>query len=347
MQVNPYGMNYIHYGSYTMGPSDQDVPYALTSRSKTVTIPAFYIDIHEISNNEYRQFVYWVRDSLFRDVLQENDFEEYFTTEDEQGRELDRFINKGYVLNWDEPIDWENEDIFDALYDEFLFPRLRPLLRPGSRYPEAELQVLLDQPPGRCPEERIDFEINEPNELGQLNSVRGHSDRAQFVIEENTNVYPGHPVPDGLHLRLQRAADGDLLLHPAYDDYPVVGVTWGQARAFNAWRTQLLATWKRENGETMVQKFRLPSEAEWEFAARGGLDLAPFPWGGPYIRTSTVARWPTSSRCAVTTWRMPAATPCRSRATAPTTTACTRCPATWPSGPTPPLTKPCTTSATT
>ena len=85
VQVNPYGMNYIHYGSFTMGPSDQDVPYALTARSKTVTIPAFYIDIHEISNNEYRQFVNYVRDSLFRDVLQENDFEEYFATEDECG----------------------------------------------------------------------------------------------------------------------------------------------------------------------------------------------------------------------------------------------------------------------
>ncbi len=69
IQVNPYGMNYIHYGSFTMGPSDQDVPYALNSKSKTVTIPAFYIDIHEISNNEYRQFVYYVRDSLMLDAL--------------------------------------------------------------------------------------------------------------------------------------------------------------------------------------------------------------------------------------------------------------------------------------
>jgi formylglycine-generating enzyme len=30
-QLNPYGMNYIHFGSFTMGPSDQDVPYALNA----------------------------------------------------------------------------------------------------------------------------------------------------------------------------------------------------------------------------------------------------------------------------------------------------------------------------
>ena len=85
-QSNPYGMNYIHFGSYTMGPSDQDVPFALNTRSKTVTIPPFYMDVHEISNNEYRQFVHYVRDSLFLQTLADNDDDRYFVAENAKGQ---------------------------------------------------------------------------------------------------------------------------------------------------------------------------------------------------------------------------------------------------------------------
>ena len=56
---DPYGMLYIPAGSFNMGQSDQDVPMAHYSRTKTVSQSAFYMDQTEISNNEYRQFVFW------------------------------------------------------------------------------------------------------------------------------------------------------------------------------------------------------------------------------------------------------------------------------------------------
>lgn len=286
MQVNPYGMNYIHFGSYTMGPSEQDVPYALNTRSKTVTIPAFYIDQHEISNNEYRQFVYYVRDSLMLDLLAQNEFEEYFVNIDDMGRELDRFIDKGYILNWEAEIDMEDEEIFDLIYDEFylqgsdrFYNRWEVDARKlNYRYWWIDFQ-------GAAAKAGKDEEYSELNALNQLHSIRGHSDRSQFVIEETINVYPDtlcwvHDFTYGHNDPLTEM----YFWHPAYDDYPVVGVTWGQCRAFCAWRTQILNDWKMMNGETFVQRFRLPSEAEWEYASRGGLELSPYPWGGPYVR---------------------------------------------------------------
>jgi len=104
-------------------------------------------------------------------------------------------------------------------------------------------------------------------------------------VEEIINIYPDTLVwiHDATYAYNEPYAEM-YFWHPAFDDYPVVGVTWGQAKAFNAWRTQIMNEWKMKNGETFVQKFRLPSEAEWEFAARGGRNLAPFPWGGPYAR---------------------------------------------------------------
>ena len=40
-----------------------------TARKKTRSVQAFYMDATEISNNEYRQFVHWVRDSIAREKL--------------------------------------------------------------------------------------------------------------------------------------------------------------------------------------------------------------------------------------------------------------------------------------
>jgi formylglycine-generating enzyme len=67
-EPEPFEMAFIPAGSFTTGPSDQD-PFESNALSKTVTVDAFWMDQTEMTNNKYRQFVFWVRDSIFRTKL--------------------------------------------------------------------------------------------------------------------------------------------------------------------------------------------------------------------------------------------------------------------------------------
>ena len=67
--INPYGMVYVPSGTLVIGQSDQDFFNTNIQKAKSISISGFYMDETEITNNEYRQFVYWVRDSLAHAAL--------------------------------------------------------------------------------------------------------------------------------------------------------------------------------------------------------------------------------------------------------------------------------------
>lgn len=271
-QPDPYGMLYLPMGSYNMGPSDQDVPYASTTKSKTVSVQAFYMDETEITNNEYRQFVFWVRDSIAHRIIGEEVDEEHliFTDAYEQDYDVPH-------INWNARIEWSEPEQREAL--EVMY------------YPEFERFRGRREIDGR----KLDYEYfwidyrdaARKGGPGAPLRQRGMTDRSVFIKRDVINVYPDTLVwVHDFTYSFNEPMTKMYFSHPAYDDYPVVGVTWKQARAFGIWRTDLLNKYLHQIGGVSVQDFRLPTESEWEYAARGGLDLAPFPWGGPYIRNT-------------------------------------------------------------
>ena len=106
-----------------------------------------------------------------------------------------------------------------------------------------------------------------------------------YHARNNTNI----PRHIGLDARLHLCSYNEPLTkeyfsHVAYDDYPVVGVTWAQAKAFCQWRTKRMNSFQEMVKNPGVMDYRLPSEVEWEYAARGGHQMTLYPWGSYYTR---------------------------------------------------------------
>ena len=290
-QPDPFGMLFIPMGSYNMGQSDEDAPFAHNTKAKTVSVQAFYIDQTEISNNEYRQFVNWVVDSIaHRTLIEAGTFTGF--TEDHYQVALET-----PQINWEEKIKWDDQTTRDQLEAMYLPPQERFY---GRREIDTRklnyLYYWIDYRTAARKANRFipDKEIDPKNGREYINgkgsyTVNGKTglDRSVFIIKEIVNVYPDTLawIHDFTY-SFNEPMTNMYYWHPAYDDYPVVGVTWKQAKAFCVWRTNLLNDYFSQNGGVIVQDFRLPTESEWEYAARGGLALSPYPWGGPYIRNA-------------------------------------------------------------
>jgi formylglycine-generating enzyme required for sulfatase activity len=249
----PPGMIYVPSGTFHMGPSDEDISYAFTARNKQVSINGFWMDATEITNDEYRQFVFWVRDSIAGSILN-------FKKNAPDGSS---------AIDWAKvrTIKWADPKIQEQLSALIVTPDNRIN---GRKEIDAKKIIYHS--------EWLDYK-----EAAQRENA--DKPRSTFVVKKDTPIYPDTLVwIRDFSYSYNEPHAKKYFSHPAYGAYPVVGVSWKQATAFTEWRTHYLNSFLERSKRMTESDFRLPTEAEWEYAARGGRSQVPFPWGGPYLR---------------------------------------------------------------
>jgi len=68
-EPTPYNMVLVSRGAYIMGPGEIDSLWGFSIPTRGVSVDNFWMDETEITNSQYKQFVYWVRDSIIRERL--------------------------------------------------------------------------------------------------------------------------------------------------------------------------------------------------------------------------------------------------------------------------------------
>lgn len=280
----PYGMVAIPGGSFVMGLADQDMTNTPEKAPlKTVTVSSFFMDESETTNAEYRFFVNYVRDSIARTLLAEavgddspyayqskknataTPYQEFL--DGQGGRDGNR---EGKKLDYSAPLYWNTNDYPNVEYAEIV----------ESMYLHAEKRI--------NNERVIDWsKIKYAYQWEDVESaVKDKNRDASYLKKMSIAVYPDTTVwlKDFNYAYNEPLYDG-YFWHSAYKNYPVVGVTWEQARAYCNFRTKFKSDYNQsqKKKKQRAMAFRLPTEAEWEYAARGGKENATYPWGGPYL----------------------------------------------------------------
>ncbi|TPD65679.1 T9SS ring complex lipoprotein PorK/GldK [Flavobacterium microcysteis] len=293
----PYGMTLVPGGAYIMGKSDDDLANVQDAPTKTVTVRSFYMDETEITNSEYKQFVNWVKDSTIRMRLAIL-AEEVGQTKGTGG--IGEFAFDDTDPATMSPYDkymYENYYSVGTGDDPFAGRKLNKkvkLITDPQKYPDEYYVEVMDSMYLPAAESynglrtmdvsKLKFRYSEAN-LNEAVKKKGRKDF--YKKTEPIGIYPDTTVwIKDFAYSYNEPMHNDYFWHQAYDDYPVVGVTWKQAKAFCAWRTLYKNAFikAKKKGRNQINSFRLPTEAEWEYAARGGLESGTFPWGGPYAK---------------------------------------------------------------
>ncbi|MEN9914683.1 MAG: gliding motility lipoprotein GldK, partial [Bacteroidota bacterium] len=306
----PYGMTLVPGGSFIMGKSDEDVAGVSDASTKTVTVRSFYMDETEITNREYRQFVEWVQDSTMRVRLailaEESGIKSGTGSENGKGKGKNSGSIGNFAFNDQDPekMTAYNKYMYDNYYsvgtddDPYAGRKLNrkvKLIKDTKLYPDEYYTEVMDSM--YLPIEasynglrtidvdKLKFRYSWMDIQAAAKAKVGK--RTDYIRTEQVKVYPDTTtwIKD-FSYSYNEPMHNDYFWHQAYGDYPVVGVNWKQTKAFCAWRTLNKNSWikSQKKRHDLANSFRLPTEAEWEYAARGGLESATYPWGGPYTK---------------------------------------------------------------
>jgi len=287
----PYGMALIPGGSFTMGKQDEDIIGTLNTPTKTVTVRPYYMDETEITNNEYKEFVFWVRDSITRTMLAKAAEDQSLIGQTATGAPATSTGIEAFA--------YADSDTARTAYQKFQENKvtrenLRPLNwdvdlfalkeSPDKYYVEAIDSLYIEQEDAVAGIRTFKTEYIKYyySEFDLEKAARKGANRKDYKIKvEPLPIYPDTTVwIKDFNYSYNDPMHQDYFRHQAYGDYPVVGVKWDQAKAFCHWRTKKKNDYLRgKKNAAAVPVFRLPTEAEWEYAARGGLQFATYPWG--------------------------------------------------------------------
>lgn len=297
----PFGMVEVKRGYLKVGLEANDTLWGKVVPEKEISVDGFWMDQTEVTNSMYRQFVEWVRDSIIRERLADPSYGGDETFKIEVDRNGDPITPR---LNWAKPIPWRkpNEDQLRAIQSVYVTHPIDGTVMLDTkqliyRYEIYDYEKAALRKYRLNPEERnlnTDKTVD-PDEVVMISKDTAYVDDNGKIVRETIerplsspydflNTYIVHVYPDTTvwvndFTNANNETYMKLYFSSAnYNDYPVVGVTWEQAEAFCAWRTEYLL---RSMGPQAryIQRYRLPTEIEWEYAARGK-EGNPYPWTG-------------------------------------------------------------------
>lgn len=300
-EPTPYGMVLVPQGSFEMGQAENDSIFGLNNPSKHVSVSSFWMDETEITNGQYKQFVQWVCDSIIREKMADPAFggnSDYKITEDRYGEPVTPHLNwkiplpdprratpeeltaLNYLKEKDEVTGKYRNNIDRILYryewfDEAEAAKRSNQLNALKRNRNTDIQPTANQDVMISKDTAY---ITENGQVVNTTITRPLRSRMDFQHSRIIAIYPDTTcwIND-----FTNAYNEPYLLnyfsHPAYNAHPVVGVSWEQAVAFCHWRTVYQNAALSVRGQKVLN-YRLPTEAEWEYAARGMQKTGRFPW---------------------------------------------------------------------